>query len=278
VDEANAIRMKTFGVGYNFVEALGLELTRGRSLSEDKKDGKNYIINEAAAKILQLRNPLGELITVKGETGMVVGVVEDFLFSDIEKGLPPAVLYIEQDNINYMLIKLSSSENYPILHKQFKEQWNVIAPDLPFECKTLEQIFGEFFEFVYSIVGFINFIGYAAIFFSCLGLLGLASYMVERRTKEIGIRKALGASVLSVTWCLIREYVIMIVIANAIILPAVYLVWRWVLQQGILFITDIGFWTYFFAAFITLFIALIAVSSQTFKAARANPVNSLRYE
>lgn len=96
VDETNAIRMKTFGVDYNFVEVLGLELTMGRPLSEDMEDGKNFIINEAAAKILKLRNPVGEQITVKGQSGTVVGVAEDFLFSDVGLDIPPAVLYIDR--------------------------------------------------------------------------------------------------------------------------------------------------------------------------------------
>ena len=106
----------------------------------------------------------------------------------------------------------------------------------------------------------------------------MASYVVERRTKEIGIRKVLGASFKSVVWSLIKEFMILVAIANAIAFPLIYLGWRRVLQTGILYMTGIHAGTYIFAAFVSILMAVLAVSSQTMKAARANPVDSLRYE
>lgn len=114
--------------------------------------------------------------------------------------------------------------------------------------------------------------------FTCLGLLGLVSFMLARRTKEIGIRKVLGASVPRVLWTLGKEYFVLVAIANVIVLPLVYYGWHRVMQLGLLYITETGIGSYFFAVAVSLSSAIIAVISQTVRKAVANPVESLRYE
>jgi putative ABC transport system permease protein len=151
-------------------------------------------------------------------------------------------------------------------------------PDQPFECLTLSEYFGQLFGLLDKLTGFLNMIGLTAVLFSCLGLMGLATYLTERRTKEIGIRKVLGASSLNIMWRMTREFLLLVAIANVIALGLVYFGWNKALQSGLLFITPINVGTYILAVSVSLFTAFLAVASQTLRAAWANPANSLRYE
>jgi putative ABC transport system permease protein len=276
--EEEALTMEAFGVDYNFVETLEMKVIRGRSFSKEYEDANSFIISETAAEKLNSENPVGEHLTVGEQSGVVIGVVKDFLFGDVGFGIPPAVLFLEQDNLNYMLIKFSSKDSFPEISEALKQQWLLHAPNLPFDCDTLNNHFGRFFDLLSNMAGFLNVIGILAVFFSCLGLLGLASFMVERRTKEIGIRKILGASFIQINWTFTKEFVFLVVIANVIALVLVYLGWNRVLQTGLLFLEKISFRTYGFAVFISLFMALSAVTSQIMKTVLANPVKSLRQE
>ena len=208
----------------------------------------------------------------------MVGVVKDFLFADIGFEFPPAVLYLDQENLNVMLVKYSSLDGFPDLRKFMKAQWQGLTPDLPFECMTLTEFSENVFGLLTKIAGFLNMIGLTAVLFSSLGLLGLATYLVERRTKEIGIRKVLGASSLNIMWKMTKEFLILVVIANVISLGLLYYGWQKALQTGLVFITNINAGTYIFALLVTLLTAFLAVASQTLKAAWANPAESLRYE
>ena len=163
-----------------------------RSHSEAPRETFGFnsiIISETTANRMQWEDPIGKPLKVGDHVGTVIGVVKDFLFADIGFSVPPAVLFLEPDNLNLMLIKFSSADGFPALHQFIKEKWQGIMLDLPLNCKTLEDHFNQFFTLLDKFTGFLNIIGITAILFSCLGLLGLSSYLVERRTKEIGIRK-----------------------------------------------------------------------------------------
>ncbi|MBN1225035.1 MAG: ABC transporter permease [Candidatus Aminicenantes bacterium] len=276
--EADALTMEAYGVDYDFVEVLGIKTLKGRSFAREYDDRNSFILGETAVKRLQWEDPLGKELVVGDKKGRVVGVTGDFLFGDIGFEIPPAVLYLEQQNLNTMLVKLSSEDSFSEVRRLIKELWLIHAPEFPFECQTLETHFSTFFDLLSNIAGFLNIIGILAVFFSCLGLLGLTSYMVERRTKEIGVRKILGASLFQINWSILKEFIFLVAIANIIALGLIYFGWNRVLQTGLLYLEKISAWTYAFAVFVSLFMAFFAVVSQTFKAARANPVSSLRYE
>lgn len=276
--EEEAVTVQAYGVDYDFAEALDIQILSGRSFSRAQGDKNGFIISETAAERLQWEDPIGQTLKVGERSGTVIAVAKDFLFADIGFSIPPAVLYLEPENLNFMLIKFSSMDRFPALEEFIKEKWQGIMPDLPLSCRTLDEYFNRFFKLVNKFSGFLNIIGITAVLFSCLGLLGLSSYLVERRTKEIGIRKILGASLGNVTWQVIREFIILVAIANVIALGLVQLGWIKVLQTGLLFITNISFATYFYAIFLSLITAVLAVTSQTWKAVRRNPVDSLRFE
>jgi putative ABC transport system permease protein len=277
-NEQDAKTIEAYGVDYNFIEALEMKMINGRSFSLEKKDINNFILNESAIKRLNLKSPIGKQITIGDRTGLVIGVVKDFLFADIGFEIPPAALLLEPENLNYLLVKYSTAHHFKEIEHLLKEQWQAFFPNLPYDCTSIDNYFKDVLGLVSRISGFFGLIGFVAIFFSCLGLLGLVSYLVERRTKEIGIRKVLGASMINVTWTMIRGFIMLVVIANIIGLSIIYFGWNRVLQTGILYMKEISAGTYLFVIFLSFFTALIAVGSQTVKAAVANPVESLRYE
>jgi putative ABC transport system permease protein len=276
--EDESYTMEAYGVDYGLVETLQLRLKEGRSFAQDFADKNSLILSETAVKKMGWENPMGKQLVVGDRTGTVIGVTEDFLFADIGFEMPAAVLYLEPENLSVLLVKYSSEAGFPDLRKYIKEQWVSLLPDQPFECLTLSEFFGRIFGLLDRLTGFLNMIGMTAILFSCLGLMGLATYLTERRTKEIGIRKVLGASSLNIMWKMTREFILLVTVANVIALALITLGWSKALQTGLLFITPINAGTYILAVSVSLFTAFLAVASQTLKAAWANPANSLRYE
>ncbi len=277
-DEDQGFIMEAYGVDYGFVEALEIRMKKGRSFSRDFSDKNSLILSETAVQKLGWENPVGQQLVVDNKRGTVIGVTEDFLFADIGFKMPPAVLFLEPENLSVLMVKFSSSAGFPELRQYIKEQWIGLQPDQPFECLTLSEFFGRIFGLLDKMTGFLNMIGITAVLLSCLGLMGLASYLTERRTKEIGIRKVLGASSLNIMWRITREFLLLVAVANAIALGLVYFGWNKALQTGLLFITPINVGTYILAVSVSLLTAFLAVSSQTLKAAWANPASSLRYE
>ncbi|HEN21304.1 MAG TPA: FtsX-like permease family protein [Desulfobacteraceae bacterium] len=227
---------------------------------------------------LEWQTAVGKQIKVGEKTGTVIGVVEDFIFTDIGFSIPPAALYIDTKNLNFLFFKYSSSADFAALSSDLKEIWQALFPDLPFTCLTLDGYFNTFTGVVEKFSSFMNIFGLTAVLFSCLGLLGLAAHAIERRTKEIGLRKILGASTSNITWMVIREFLLLVLIGNFIALGLLYYGWHKVMQTGLLFIQNISFSTYASALLASLSIAFIAVISQTIKTTRRNPVETLRFE
>jgi putative ABC transport system permease protein len=276
--EDESFTMEAYGVDYGLVETLQIEMKEGRSFSRDFADKNSLIINQTAVKKLDWENPLGKQLIVVERTGTVIGVAEDFLFADIGFEMPPAVLYLEPENLSVLMVRYSSADGFPDLREHIKEQWISLMPDQPFECLTLSEFFGRVFGILDKLTGFLSMIGMTAVLFSCLGLMGLATYLTERRTKEIGIRKVLGASSWHIMWRMTREFLLLVTIANVLALGLITFGWNKALQTGLLFITPINAGTYILAVSVSLFTAFLAVASQTLKAAWANPAHSLRYE
>ncbi|MBN2092819.1 FtsX-like permease family protein, partial [candidate division KSB1 bacterium] len=276
--EADAKTINTYGVDYNFTEALGIEIQSGRSFARAHDDDNGFILNESAVKRLNLEDPLGKQLIFNGRTGTVIGTVKDFIFDDIGFEMPPALLFIAPENFNYLVVKYAIPNHTREIEQFIKEKWQAFFPNLPYEFTALDYRFRDFLDIFDRISNFFNIVGLMAVLFSCLGLLGLVTYLVERRTKEIGIRKVLGASWMHISWTYVREFILLVFIANFVGLGLLSFGWKKVLQTGLLYMTDISTGTYLFVVFISFLTALIAVGSQTVKAALANPVDSLRYE
>jgi putative ABC transport system permease protein len=277
-DPEGSISIEAYEGGDGFLETLGIDILAGRGFSRDAGLRDGFVINQAAAVKLGWTDPVGRELMVGDRSGTVIGVARDFLFDDIGFKFPPAALMVEETGLNYLLVKYSPATTPAMMRSGLERTWRSFAYGLPFEFSTLEDRFDRTFDVLARMAQFLNGLGLAIVFFSGLGLLGLTTFAVERRTREVGIRKVLGASSENITWSLSREFVVPIAAAAAVGLILVTIGWRLVLKTGMLFITGIGFGTYALSIGVCVAAAALAVATQTVRAGRANPVDSLRVE
>lgn len=271
--------MNAYGVDYSFVETMGIQMVQGRSFSRDFVDTKHYILSETAVRQLHWDDPIGRSIKVGGIEGQVIGVAKDFLFTDLDYGIGPVVLFLASDTQNFMLVKYSPSLKKEKATVRIEEKWRDFAPYIPFESFPLEDHFSQCYRYMDILASVFGIVDIIAVFVSCMGIFGLASYAVERRTKEIGIRKVLGASSFRVIRLLMRELLLLVAISNFIGLPIAYFVSDSLMASGFTYgKVPVGLDVLLIAGLITLFTAVAAVMSRTVKAAWINPADSLRYE
>ncbi len=265
-------------VDHNFVKTLGMDVVEGRDFSVDfETDEKEAIIlNESAVKKLGWESPLGKNIKTENKDGYVIGVVKDFHYQPLYQRIEPLVLYISPGFFEYVLVRIAP-DNVPAALDFLKEKWRELAPHRPFEYFFLDSDFDSLYRSEERTGKLVGCFTVLAVFVSCLGLSGLASFTAEQRTKEIGIRKVLGASVAGIVALLSKEFTRWVLVANIIAWPGAYWVMsRWL--QNFAYRTSFGIGIFFLSALIAFVIALTAVSYQAVKAAIANPVEALRYE
>jgi putative ABC transport system permease protein len=266
-----------YGVDYDFIELLEMEIVKGRSFSRDYEDKHSFIINQTAARQLGWEDPIGKQLSVRFRKGVIVGIVKDFHFKNLFQDIFPSVLFLRTDFLNFLHIKISDAPISEVI-RYIEEKWSNFIPDLPFEYWTLDDAFSNRYTIVRKWGLMIGAIGAIGIFFSCLGLLGLASYVVQRRTKEIGIRKAHGATVSSILRLLLKGFFRLIVLANILAWPVSYYAGKKFTEWGWAYPMEVGIGVFIFAGVLSFLVTFFAVIFQTYKAATANPVDSLRYE
>jgi len=278
MNENEAWTMKTYVIDYGFIETLEIEIFQGRSFAKEIADENNCIINEAALEQLEWEDPIGKQLTIGNREITIIGTAKNFHFHSIDDPIPPVVLYLDREKLNYLLIKVSSSEKISDVIKYLETQWHTFSPDLPFEHTSINNYYQDMSRAIKMGGRLLGAMGLFAIFYSAMGLLGLISYAIEQRTKEIGIRKVLGASVSGIVRTLLKEFIVLVAIANTIGLPIAYFISSRLLQSGTYYPLKIGTGVFIFVAVITFIITFTAVASQTVRAAFANPVDCLRYE
>jgi len=281
-------------VDYNFIEMFGLELIAGRNFSRTittdagVRDANGrlidlaLIVNEEAVKAFGWKSPeaaLGKRLVrdpkAKDFIGTVVGVVKDFHFQSLRQPIAPLVLSVLPD-YNFIAAKVQG-HNLPQTRAAIQQTAKRFAPDVAFETSFLDENFAGLYQAEQKMSEIFGYISSLAIFIACLGLFGLASFTVERRIKEIGVRKVLGASVTGLAGLLSKDFVKLVLFANVIAWPAAYFAMnQWL--QDFAYRIDIGWWVFALSGSIALLIALLTVSTQAIKAALANPVEALRYE
>jgi len=275
--------MDVYPVDYDFIESLDMQIVQGRSFMPEfgdaaEGDRAHYIINEMAAERLSWSDPVGKELTVYNRTGLVVGVVKNFHFRNLISDIVPAVMYISEDNPRYLYVRFAHNGSATEIREYVASQWRTVLPQIPYESFMLDDYFKDRYAdndrmgYVYGVLGIIT------VLISCVGLLGLVSYTVERKTKEIGVRKVLGASPAVITRMFMFDFLRLLAIANLIAMPVAYLLLDWFLRYAFAYSIEIGSGVFVFTLAITLFSAAAAVLFRTVRAARANPVDSLRYE
>lgn len=279
----SGFNMQRWKIDYDYLSTLGMELVMGRNFSpEFGGDSSAVIINEAAARILGYENPLGQKIYSIDdyETGEVValeivGVVKDFHYESIHQQVGPLCMLL-RNHSSMASFKVAATE-IPALLKSVEQKWTAIAPQLPFSYRFLDDDFEQMYRAEQRIGKITLIFTLLAIGVACLGLFGLSTYIAERRAKEIGIRKVLGASVKGLVQLLSKDFLKLVVVAFLIASPlAWYLLQQWL--QNFAYRVPLSWWMFVTAGFLALFIALATVSVQAIKAASANPVKNLRTE
>jgi putative ABC transport system permease protein len=267
-----------YGVDDDFIELLEMNVIKGRSFLQSRTEKKNFIINERAARLLPWDDPIGKGLRVRGKKGVIIGVVKDFHFRHIFFDAMPAVLYPGERSLNYLYIKLAGAPD-PAVFKYIKARWDRFIPDLPFEYAALDEYFHRRYTFYRNLGVLGRNIGIFAVIFSSMGLMGLATYDTRRRTKEIGIRKAHGATVANIIRLFLVDFLRLIMVANIIALPVTYYAAKKLLKYSLpSFPMKIDIEIFIYVSAFSMVIAVGAVIVQTYKAAMANPVDSLRYE
>jgi len=268
----------------DYLETFGMELAAGRNLSNDRPaDKKAIILNETLVKQLRWDNPLGKTVTMTEVIGRkfidvpytVVGVVRDFHFESLHQKIGSHLMKLSGE-VNRISVKLSP-ENLSETLRAIEKKWKQIEPTYPFHYVFLDESFDRLYRTEQRMGQIFVSLTLIAIFVACLGLFGLASFTAEQRTKEIGIRKALGASVSNVVLLLSKEFTRWVILANVIAWPIAYFVMnRWL--QNFAYHIELEIWIFILSGGIALTIALLTVSTKAVRAAVANPIDSLRYE
>jgi len=277
----NGFDMQNWYIDYDYIKTLGMKIVAGRNFSRDfGSDSSAVIINQATAQVLGYANPVGQKVYQSQDDGKtkpltIIGVVKDFNFESLHQNISPLCFSLG-GGAGLGIFKVHSA-NLSNLIAGIQNKWKTLAPGLPFNYRFLNESFDEMYR-AEQRVGTLSIIfSVLAIFIACLGLFGLATFIAKQRTKEIGIRKVLGASVTSVTKMLSKDFIKLVIIACIIAIPLSYLAMnKWL--QGFAYRIHISWWIFLIAGIMAILIALITVSFRAIKAAVANPVESLRSE
>ena len=259
---------------YDFLQTFDIEMSEGRFYSKDfVSDSFGVVINQAAVEEMGMVNPIGKKIFEKSH---IIGVIKDFNYQSLHSGIGPLAIGMNPRWNRYLAIKVQS-ENIEETISYIESVLKKYAPDNLFDYYFLDHEFEKLYQSEKQLGRIFLYFSILAIFISSLGLFGLASFMVERRTKEIGVRKVLGASVSKIFLLLSKEFTIWILISNLIAWPiSWYIMNLWL--NNFAYKTTLDWWLFMIAGFITGMIALISTCSQTIKLALSNPIRALRYE
>jgi ABC-type antimicrobial peptide transport system permease subunit len=259
-----------------YAKTFQLELKEGRFFSSEfSSDSTAVVINEKAAEIMGFKDPIGKILSGDGSKFSIIGVVKDFHFKSLHARIEPLIMFMYKDGNNCFIRmkpdRISSTVDY--IRKTFKS-YNL---SYPLEFKFFDDEYDNMYRKEQRIGKIFGYFAILAIIISCLGLIGLSSFMTERRTKEIGIRKANGAKSFEIFLLLSKEYILWILISIIIASPiAWYVMHEWL--QSFAYRISIRWWVFALTGSVSLLLALLTVSFQSYNAARKNPVEALRSE
>jgi putative ABC transport system permease protein len=280
IEEVNGVEksLRAIAVDADFIKTIGLKIVEGRDFSGDLETDKRktVIINETAKKYLDINPVLGFEFDMGNTKAQIIGVVKDYHNESFQKKIGPQLLWYVP-GWRYSLSIRISSNNIQETIQYIKKQWNEFSPEIPFEFQFLDEKYDALYKEEDKFNLLIGYFSIIAILIACLGLFGLVSFSTERRNKEIGIRKINGARISEILFILNRDYIIRVTVALVIAIPiAWYAMHKWL--QSFAYRTELSWWIFALAGIITLGVALLTVSWQSWRAATRNPVEALRYE
>ena len=281
-DDEKMTPMQSWSVDYDYIKTMGMQIIEGRNFSKDfGSDSGAVIINEATAKQFEWKDPIGKKLGqfTSSDGGIttynVIGVVKDFHYESLRNTIGPVLLFLRPSTWG-MAFRYKGANTSEVI-SFIKEEWNKFSSGRALEYTFMDEDFNKMYNAEEKIGEIFSIFAFLAIFIGCLGLFGLAAFTAEQKTKEIGIRKVLGASVPGIIFMLSKEFAKLVLIAFVISIPISYYymnMWLMDFQYRI----DITAGIFFFAGLTALFIAMITVSYHAIKIATSNPSKSLRYE
>ena len=266
------------GIDHDYIPSFGLNILAGRNYSKDFNDEDKVILNKSLATLLKytdFESAIGEKVRLGGDTLEIAGIIDDYHQMSLKNDKAPLVFRLSTSN-RFFAYKIDS-ENYQKVLEDVESQWAEFFPGNPFDYFFLDEFFNKQYDSDRRFSSVFSIFSFMAIFVACMGLFGLASFMTSQRTKEIGIRKALGSSVQGIVALLSSGFAKLVLVANLFALPlAWWIMDKWL--QSFPYHIDVSITVLIFSGFLVVIIALFSVSFQTIKAALISPANTLRYE
>ncbi|MDR8393693.1 ABC transporter permease [Aliifodinibius sp. S!AR15-10] len=271
------VEVAPLSVGYDFLETMNISLKEGRDFSpEMASDSAAYIINETAARLMDMDEPVGKQIDFWLGTGTIIGVIEDFHIASLHEKIKPLILMAMPENAQGIVVRTAPGQTQQAV-AELERAVEQLSPASPFEYHFMDTLYEQQYRSEMLVGTLARLATFLAIFISCLGLFGLAMFMAQERTKEIGIRKVLGATASNIVKLLSSDFIQLVMLGFVIAIPiGWYAANKWL--QGYAYRIDIGFEPFLLAGAAAFLIALATVSWQSIRAALANPVESLRSE
>lgn len=281
-DPEMTVLIGTHSVDYNYLNTCGIELIEGRDFSEEFPSDivvdtvGNYLINEELMKIMNVESAVGKRLSLWGIEGQIVGVMKNFHYNSVKNKIEPLLMMLRPDHARYLSVRIAPGST-PSTMKELEAAWSELLPDYPFEFRFVEEDFEMMYRREQRMVDLLKYFAVMAVIIASLGLFGLSSFTSEQRTKEIGIRKALGATEPNLIYLLCKEFMILVGVSSIIAWPiSYYFMSGWL--EGFAYRFDLGLSIFLFSGLLAVVISLLTVSYQAIKAAIANPIKSLRYE
>jgi ABC-type antimicrobial peptide transport system permease subunit len=277
-DPNQALDFPNTGITATYGKTVGWQFIDGRDFSKEfGTDTLGFVLNESAVKFIGFKNPVGETITWDGRNYKVIGVIKDMIVESPYQPVRPQLFHLDPNPDSYVIVKLNPKAPASASLEKIKKIFTAYSPAQPFDFQFADEEFAKKFGAEETIGKLAGFFAVLAIFISCLGLFGMASFIAEQRIKEIGVRKVLGASVMNLWSLLSREFVLLVMISLLIAMPlSLYLMKNWLSSYP--YHSELAWWIFASTGFAALMITLLTVSYQALKAALANPVTSLRSE
>lgn len=284
MDANSSIQLQSWQIDYDYLKTMGMEIVKGRNFSKDyATDSTAVLITETTAKLLGYEDPINKTIYAPSETNYfdamiplnIIGVVKDFHYESLVQNIGPVCLRLGHSR-GAVSFKINAGSTSSLIN-QIENKWKSMTVDIPFSYRFLDDSFNEMYQNEQRIGSLSIMFALLAIVIACLGLFGLATYMAEQRTKEIGIRKVLGASISNIVTMISKDFLMLVAIACIIAFPvAWYTMNKWLANYS--YRIDIEWWIFLVSGVTTFVIALLTVSLQSTKAATSNPIKSLRTE
>ncbi|MGB3862216.1 MAG: FtsX-like permease family protein, partial [Candidatus Aminicenantaceae bacterium] len=271
--------MTDASVDYDYFETLGMQIIQGRSFSEEyATDSENYLLNEEAARITGLESPVGKMFSCWEDEGKIIGIVKNFHASSLHSEIGPVIFTLSQRHGSHSFIFVKIRPNdVPGTISSLEGKAAEFAPNSLFEYRFLDDVFDSQYRGDQRRGEIYKYFTFLAIFISCLGLFGMASFTAEQRTKEIGIRKVLGASIVNIMMMISKDFLMLLFVSNVIAWPIAYFLMNRLLNNYA-YRTSIAAWIFIASGMAAILVALLTVCIKIVRAAYANPVESLRYE